>query len=72
MRRILRKHKLRRDEGHDCLTPKKTLPRESKLDAFLPKIRETFEEFPDVTGQRLFEISRSRATTGASASCATG
>lgn len=57
IRAILRKHQARRDEGHDGLAVQaKSLPRESKLDAFVPKIQKTLEEFPDITGQRLFEI----------------
>jgi transposase len=58
IRNILRTHQARRDEGHDGLAPqqRKGLPRKSKLDAFAPQIEKTIEEFPDITGQRLFEI----------------
>lgn len=57
IRRILRKNARRRDQGHDLLTSQKrtATPRSSKLDPFLPQIAQLLEEFPDITGERLFE-----------------
>jgi transposase len=57
IRNILRKHQARRDEGPDGLAPqRKGLPKKSKLDPFGPQIAKIIEEFPDITGQRLFEM----------------
>lgn len=53
VRRILRKNKARRDGGHSLLVPK--LPRGSKLDPFMPRIKELLATYPDITGVRLFE-----------------
>jgi len=53
VRRILREHGAQRDSGHDVLP--KRCPKASKLDAFEPKIKGLLEEFPDITGQRVFE-----------------
>lgn len=65
IRAILRKHQAGRDEGHDGLaSAPKALARERKLDAFLPAIQETLEAFPDVTGQRVFEILREKGYDG--------
>jgi transposase len=65
IRAILKKHKARRDEGPDGpATQRKRLPKESKLDAYLPKIRQTLEAFPDITGQRLFEILKEQGYDG--------
>lgn len=56
IRGILNKHVNQRDKGHDVLKDKKVqLNRYSKLDAFIPKIKELFEKFPTITGQRVFE-----------------
>jgi hypothetical protein len=52
VRRILRKNKARRDSGHNLLASK--LPRGSKLDAFMPRIKELLVTYPDITGVRLF------------------
>jgi len=65
IRAILKKHKARRDEGPDGpAQQRKRLPKESKLDTYLPKIRQTLEAFPDITGQRLFEILQEQGYDG--------
>ena len=65
IRAILRKHKARRDEGHDCLAKeRKSLSKQSKLDLYLPKIHQTLDEFPRITGQRLFEILKEQGYDG--------
>ena len=56
IRRILRKHDCLRDQGHDQLAGKRHIVfRSSKLDPFVPQIKELFEKYPDITGQRVFE-----------------
>ena len=53
VRKILRKHKSRRDEGHEVLLKK--LKRSSKLDAFEPEMKAVLEKYPKITGIRLYE-----------------
>lgn len=53
VRRILRKHKRHRDEGHDLL--KNKLKRASKLDSFELEIKNILAKYPDITGVRLCE-----------------
>ncbi len=55
VRRILRKNKEQRDEGHNNLTVEKKTPRKSKLDTYIPLIKKLLEEFPDITGVRVCE-----------------
>lgn len=60
IRRILRKHKARRNKGHDALgeSRPKAAVRASKLDPYLPRIKELLEQYPQITGQRIFEEIR--------------
>jgi transposase len=53
VRRILRSHQAKRDQGHDIL-PKKQ-ERSSKLTPFMPLMKLLIEEFPDITGVRMVE-----------------
>lgn len=56
IRRIVRKHQTRRNEGHDVLTePTPRTPRASKLDPFVPFIEQQLKAFPRITAQRLYE-----------------
>jgi transposase len=55
VRRILRKHKARRDHGHDGKDRGATLPRASKLDPHIPRVRALLDQFPNITGERIFE-----------------
>lgn len=55
VRRMLRADQTQRDRGHDLLLKKKTLPKASKLDAFLPLMKERLEKYPDLTTVRMFE-----------------
>jgi transposase len=56
VRKILRKHDNQRDNGHDILhETKKKVSRPSKLDPFTGQIKEIFEEYPGLSGQRVFE-----------------
>lgn len=64
MRKVIKKVQRQRDEGHDILARKQRAPRPSKLDEYIPKIEEIFEDFPDVTGQRLFEKLRKAGYQG--------
>ena len=65
VRRILRKHRKQRDEGHDVLQDQKSrVPRQSKLDPFKPAIKELLKKFPNITGQRLYEELRDKGYDG--------
>jgi transposase len=64
VRRILRAHKARRDKGHDILGIDGKSPRPSKLDPFVPKIEELFKEYPNITGQRIYEEITAAGFTG--------
>jgi transposase len=55
IRGIIRKHRSRRDEGHDVVQPTQAVLRPSKLDAFRPQVKALLEEYPDITGVRVFE-----------------
>lgn len=58
VRRILRKHDKRRDEGHDIVLAAPWGPavqRGSKLDPYEETIERLLETYPKITGQRLFE-----------------
>jgi transposase len=56
IRRILRKHHRQREEGHDrILELRKPSVRHSRLDTYEPVIKQILDEFPDITGLRLFE-----------------
>ena len=56
VRKILRKYNNQRESGHDILCKtKKTVVRPSKLDLFAGQIKEILEDFPDLSGQRIFE-----------------
>ncbi len=54
IRRILNKNKVQRSQGHSALEPAGP-SRKSKLDIHMPRIKQLLENFPDITGQRLFE-----------------
>jgi transposase len=53
VRRILRGHDRQRREGHEAFEGR--FPRKSQLDPYLPLMRKLLEEFPDLTGLRMFE-----------------
>ena len=53
IRRILRAHKERRDNGHDVV--QKGLKRASMLDDFEPDIKKLLQKYPDITGLRVYE-----------------
>jgi transposase len=55
IRRILRKNRRQREQGHDVLKPPGPVVRQSKLDVFKPMIREFLEKYPDITGVRVTE-----------------
>lgn len=63
LRRIWRKNASARNEGHDILTSKQA-PRESKLDPFLSVMKESLEEFPQLTGERLYEKLKDQGYEG--------
>jgi transposase len=56
LRRILRKKDSERNEGHDLLAQKRRqAPRQSKLDPFLPAMKDLLAQYPNITGKRLYE-----------------
>ena len=58
VRRILRNHDNRRDQGHDILLKDRHVrktERASKLDSYEETIKRLLEKYPRITGQRLFE-----------------
>lgn len=64
IRRILRKHKAQRDHGQGGQSPGSALPRASKLDPHMDRIRTLLAQFPDITGERLFEEVREQGYEG--------
>jgi len=64
VRRILRKHKSKRDHGRNAVGQGSPLPRASKLDPHLPRIRALLDQFPDITGERLYEELRADGYAG--------
>jgi transposase len=65
VRRILHRHQKERDEGHDMLKGQKMgTPRKSKLDPFIPLIKELLEKFPRISAQRIFEEIREAGYEG--------
>ncbi|MBW2605822.1 MAG: IS21 family transposase [Deltaproteobacteria bacterium] len=55
IRRIIRKNRSRREQGHDVLDQKKPVLRKSKLDVYRPLLKELLETYPDITGVRMYE-----------------
>src|SRR4030042_3882477 len=56
VRRMLRADQTQRDEGHDLLLNKrKVLARGSKLDPFVPLMKELLGKHPDLTAVRMSE-----------------
>lgn len=57
IRKILRKHKRLREQGHDIVVEQKKarVCRSSKLDPFLPQVKDLLDKYPNITGQRVFE-----------------
>ena len=64
VRRILRKHQSERVQGQDATGRGSTLPRVSKLDPHLPRIRTLLDQFPDITGERVYEELRAEGYEG--------
>jgi transposase len=55
IRRILRKNRRQREQGHDALERRRPAPRKSKLDVFKPIINDLLKDYPDITGVRVCE-----------------
>jgi transposase len=62
VRRILRAHVRRRDDGHEVLS--KRLRRASKLDGFDPEIKKLLEKYPAITGLRIYEELKEAGYSG--------
>lgn len=62
VRRILRKNDRNRDAGLDV--PGRRLPRESLLDPFVSRMQTLLDEFPGITGLRMFEELRDAGYKG--------
>ena len=63
VRRILRNNEIQRNDGHHAVGSKKA-PGGSKLDPFMPEIERLLAEYPDITGQRMFESLREAGYRG--------
>lgn len=55
IRRILRKNREQREQGHDTVEQRRPIGRKSKLDTFKPMIKDLVEKYPDITGVRVCE-----------------
>lgn len=65
IRKILRNHAARRDQGHDAVDDRRPRrPRASKLDPFEPAIRQLLEQDPEITGQRIYEEIKEQGYEG--------
>jgi transposase len=64
VRRILRKHKRQREQGHRALEPKTRAPRARKLDEYVETMKKLLDEFEDITGKRMFEELRREGYDG--------
>ncbi|MDA8308631.1 MAG: IS21 family transposase [Deltaproteobacteria bacterium] len=62
VRRILRKNERNRKDSVDL--PTRKLPRKSRLDPYMPRIQTLLEQFPDITGLRMFEELRDAGYDG--------
>lgn len=55
VRKILKKIRTQRQEGHDLVSKTARVPRPSKLDEHIPKVKKLLDEYPNIKGQRIFE-----------------
>ncbi|MBW2735129.1 MAG: IS21 family transposase [Deltaproteobacteria bacterium] len=62
---IVRAHKRRRDRPHSALEPPPPrAPRPSKVDPFLPRVKALFEQYSDITAQRVYETLQEEGFDG--------
>lgn len=64
VRRLLKGHRIQRDEGVPALPVKVPVPRPGKLDAHIDVIHELLRRYPDITAQRVFEELRAKGYVG--------
>jgi len=66
IRKIIRKNKSRRDNGHDILleNKQKRKPKPKKLDPFVENMEDLLDEYPKITGVRMFEELQSLGYDG--------
>lgn len=55
IRRILRKNQDDREKGHEVPASCRPVARKSKLDAFKVMVKALLEQYPDITGERVYE-----------------
>lgn len=64
VRKILRKHKVARDQGHSLVVAKTTTPRATKLDTYVKDMQKLLTDFPDILGKRMFEELQAKGYDG--------
>ncbi len=65
VRAILRKHQKQREQGHSAVAPPPArTPRATKLDTYIPQMKQLLDDFPDIVGQRMFEELRAKGYSG--------
>lgn len=64
VRDILDRHRQNREKGHDLVVKAPQVPRASKLDEHVSRIEDLLEEYPRITGQRVFEELQAAGYTG--------
>ena len=65
VRTVLESHEEAREEASSALVaPPTRAPRASKLDGFRPRVAALLDRFPDITAQRVFEITSGEGFTG--------
>ena len=55
VRKIIRKNRSEREQGHDILAETKPKSRKSKLDPYIPQMKRLLEQYPNITGVRMVE-----------------
>ncbi len=58
VRKIIRKNRWQREQGHDILSETRPKWRKSKLDPHIGLMKDLLEQYPDITGVRMLEELR--------------
>ncbi len=64
VKRILKRNRAQRWEGHDALSDRKPIRRESMLDDWVDEMKKLVERHPDITGVRMYEELRAKGFSG--------